>query len=183
MKKFIIYLDKAFLHIFGTRSRWTHHNCSVFLGYLDQKRGIHGFGWSRHFRMWQDMRPNRSTGPKYRRLKMFLSVKVIIKTNKSSEMKILRTEEIFYNFYFYFLPLQEMSPQVRLSTAIVPFKLQCLPLCCSSKNSHSRRLSCFPPPQETEHDSHSPQSPQTPSTIKDKLSLCQGKTSLRYYVK
>ena len=103
MKKFIIYLDKAFLHIFGTRSRQTHHNCSVFLGYLDQKRGIHGFGWSRHFRMSQNMRPIHSTGPKHRRLKMFLSVKVIIKTNKSSEMKILSTEEIFYNFYFIFI--------------------------------------------------------------------------------
>ena len=129
------------------------------------------------------MRPIRSTGPKYRRLKMFLSVKVIIKTNKSSEMKILSTRRNILQSLFLFLPLQEMSPQVRLSTAIDPFTLQCLPLCCSSKNSHSLLLSCFPPPQETEHDSHSPQSPQTPSTIKDKLSLCQGKTSLRYHVK
>ena len=98
-------------------------------------------------------------------------------------MKILSTRRNILQSLFLFLPLQEMSPQVRLSTDIVPFALQCLPLCCSSKNSHSRRLSCFPPPQETEHDSHSPQSPQTPSTIKDKLSLCQGKTSSRYYVK
>ena len=175
MKKFIIYLDTVLLHISGSRSPQTHRNRSVFLGYLDQKRGIHGFGWSRHFRMSQNMRPIHSTGPKHRRLKMFLSVKVIIKTNKSSEMKILSTEEIFYNFYLYFSPLQEISPQVRLSTAIVPFKLQCLPLCCSSENSHSLLLSCFPPPQETEHDSHSPQSPQTPSTIKDKLSVCKVK--------
>ena len=97
-------------------------------------------------------------------------------------MKILSTRRNILQSLFLFLPLQEMSPQVRLSTAVVSFTLQCLPLCCSSKNSHSRRLSCFPPPQETEHDSHSPQSPQTPSTIKDKLSLCQGKTSSRYYI-
>ena len=86
---------------------------------------------------------------------------------------------IFYNFMpFYYLLLQEvLSPQVRVSTAIVPFTLQCLPLCCSSENSHSRFLSCIPRPQETEHVSHCPQSPQTPSAISSKISLYNGKKS------
>ena len=92
IKKFMSYLDKVSLHIFGTRFRWNRHNRSVFLGYLDQQRGIHGFGWFRHFRRSQDMRPIRSTGPKHRRLKTCLSVKAVIRTKKSSEIFIDQIE-------------------------------------------------------------------------------------------